>query len=779
MAFSKNILDSLPPLISKQIFEGFFGFEKENIRVDSRGKLALTPHPRELGEKTSHPYITTDFSESQIEIITPPLPSIAESLGFLETLHDLVSIELKDEYLWPQSAPPILPEREEDIPIAHFGGEFREQEEYRLQLAKIYGRKRQMFSGIHFNISLPERFLELLHEEGKQEQPFAEFREDIYMKTVRNFLRHRWFLICLLGASPVIHKSYRKHCIDMLSPFAKDAYHFPYATSIRNNICGYRNTQDFHLNYSTLTDYRESLQELVEKKVLRDIRENYAPIRIKTTTDPKRINHLEIRLLDLNPFFKTGVNPLHAEIIHIFLIYCLLCPEETSFTSKEQETANRNQEQAATEGLNPGAIICDADGNEQRLDKQLAHCLQEIQQTVSPHLPPEYRAGMEELERLVQNQASRPTDTLLKEIKQEGFTEWHMKQALKFLKKSHDEQFIFHGLRDMELSTQLLLRRAALRGVSFEIMDRQENFVCLEQAGKREYVMQASRTSLDNYISVLSMENKVITKKILDQAGINTPKGRSYSSPSEALADYPYYRGRAIVIKPKSTNFGIGITIIKENNRHDFFAQGIAQAFKHEATVLIENFSSGKEYRFFIVNDQVVGILHRVPANVTGDGTSSVQVLVTEKNKNPLRGRGYRTPLEKIKLEETEEMFLASQGYSFATVPAKDQRIYLRENSNISTGGDSIDFTDKVPQSYKDIAVRAAQALQVKITGLDMMIDSLEEDAAEDNFSIIELNFNPAIHIHCHPYIGKNRHLDDKILDALGFTGAEEAGEKA
>ena len=130
---------------------GLFGVEKENIRVDRHGVIAQTPHPAIFGDKLNHSYITTDFSESQVEMITPPLPSIIQTLGFLETIHDIVSLELDDEYLWPQSIPPILP-NEDKIPIAKYAKGGRKEQEYREKLALKYGRKKQAISGIHFNI---------------------------------------------------------------------------------------------------------------------------------------------------------------------------------------------------------------------------------------------------------------------------------------------------------------------------------------------------------------------------------------------------------------------------------------------------------------------------------------------------------------------------------------------------------------------------------------------------------------------------------------------------
>ena len=281
--------------------------------------------------------------------------------------------------------------------------------------------------------------------------------------------------------------------------------------------------------------------------------------------------------------------------------------------------------------------------------------------------------------------------------------------------------------------------------------------------------MQASKTSLDSYVSVLMMENKVGTKKVLERAGISVPGGYEYTSPEAGMADYRMYAGKPVVIKPKSTNFGLGITILKHNYDETDFKAALQIAFEHDNTVLIEKFIPGREFRIFIINDEVVGILHRVPANVTGDGVLNIGQLIDRKNEDPLRGKGYRTPLEKIRKGREEEMFLKQQGMDFNTVPKEGEVVYLRENSNISTGGDSIDFTDDIDDSYKAIAVEAAKALNVKITGLDMMIQDIHAPATPDNYAIIEMNFNPAIHIHCYPFKGKNRHLNHKMIRALGF----------
>ena len=202
--------------------------------------------------------------------------------------------------------------------------------------------------------------------------------------------------------------------------------------------------------------------------------------------------------------------------------------------------------------------------------------------------------------------------------------------------------------------------------------------------------------------------------------------------------------------------------LLKVNSNGQFYF-----AFKNDNTVLIEEFIKGKEYRFLVIDDEVVGILHRVPANVIGDGEKTISELVEIKNQDPLRGKGYVTPLEKIRLEENAELFLKQQGKNFDYIPKKDEIVYLRENSNISTGGDSIDFTDIIPNRFKEIAIKSAKAIGAKICGVDMVIEDYTDERS--NYGIIELNFNPAIHIHSYPYEGKERNVAKDILNLLGF----------
>lgn len=326
-----------------------------------------------------------------------------------------------------------------------------------------------------------------------------------------------------------------------------------------------------------------------------------------------------------------------------------------------------------------------------------------------------------------------------------------------------------HTDMGLELSTAMLIAAAEQRGIRVEILDAEDNFIRLKKDDKIEYVKQATRTSADTYIAPLIMENKEVTKLVLREQGLNVPAGIMVKTVAEALPHFEDFRGRDLVVKPKSSNFGLGIAIIKSLEDQKSFREAVERAFDYDGSVLIETFIPGKEYRFLVIGDAVVGILHRVPANVVGDGVHTIAELVAKKNQNPLRGKGYVSPLEKLRLDHTELAFLREQDKSIATIPKSGETVYLRENSNISTGGDSIDFTDDIIADYKAIAVAAAQAVGAKICGADIIIEDIHRTPDDHNYSIIELNFNPALHIHNYPFVGENRHVDEKVLDLLGF----------
>lgn len=760
--------------LGRYLFYGNFGIEKENIRVDKDGKLVNKDFPITFGNKLHNPYLTNDFAESQIEMITPVLDSLEDSLSFLENIHDIVDEEFGDDYLWPQSTPPILPD-ESEIEIAKYDNSPNglKARKYREQLAKSYGKKKQMISGIHYNFSFKDEFLTLLYKYYDEEISYNDFKNKIYLKISRGFLKYRWLILYLMGSNPVTHCSYGKPCVEKEIYNNEEFFGFNKGISFRNGLCGYKNKREFFVNYDRLDSYIQSLDKIINSGAIQNEKEYYSSIRIKSnngTLDNLKtvgISYLEVRILDLNPLNKLGIDINSLYLMQSFLMGLFLMDDNHIYSKKEKSIADDNHYLVANFGRKKDLLINDYNGKKISINdyslKIVNSCKDLINDLTNNN---QSKDALEYSLKLISNPKLLPSQIIFDMVLDKGFVNYSIDLAKKYSDSSYKNRFLLKGHEDMELSTQILLKESIKRGIRIDIIDHIENFITLENNGKKEYIKQATKTSLDSYITFLMMENKVVSKHLLKEKRITVPLGKSYDDFNMALEDFELFKNKSIVIKPKSTNFGIGITIFKESYSYDDYKLALNRAFKHDKTVLVENFVMGKEYRFLVIGDEVVGILHRVPANVTGDGIKTIRELVNLKNKNPLRGKGYKTPLEKISLGEAEKLFLKSQNLDFDYIPKKNETIYLRENSNISTGGDSIDFTDDISDEFKKIAVKSAKAAGAVICGVDMMIEDISNNP-ENNYSIIEINFNPAIHIHTFPFVGKNRKPAEKILKLL------------
>ena len=765
----KKLLDLiLENNLDRKLIRSNFGLEKENLRVDSNGKLALTKHPEIF--KEDNPYIKRDFSESQVEMVTPACKSVDEVYDFMENLHNIVTTSLKDEYLWPQSNPPIIP-KDDEIPVAKLHK--KEEVTYREGLVKKYGAKRQLVSGVHYNFSFDEDLLKELYSLLSPNMDFKKFKDEIYFKIGRNLLKYKWLLIYLTGASPVFHKSYKGACKKAVKKIGRDDYYFKGVNSLRNSECGYKNLEDFYVSYNNVNEYVNDIRNLINDKCIQGPREYYSPIRFKTKEQGDMLDNLlndgvkyiEIRLLDLDPLCPIGVSKDTLNLIFIFILFTLFT-EDFEYTPAFHDEYVLNENRAIE---NKEFNLINIDGKEVGLRKKGLEVLEEMEALANKLFK-----NNEDIKRAINISKKRFEDyketiasNILEGIRESDYIDYFMGLAKEYLKYSEKNVFKLKGYEDLELSTQILILDSMKHGIEYEMLDRRDNFISLKKGDHIEYVKQATKTSKDAYITALIMENKLVTKKVLEKNNIKVPKGGYYENIEDALGDYYKYKGNQIVVKPKSTNFGIGITIFKGDFTKEEYNRAVEIGFENDNEILIEEFIKGKEYRFLVINDEVCGILHRVPANVVGDGKSTIRELVEEKNKNPLRGKGYKTPLEKISLGEAEEMFLRESNKDFDYVPLENETVYLRENSNISTGGDSIDFTDDIDDSYKEIAIKAARSVNAKITGVDMMISDIKEKASSNNYGIIEINFNPAIHIHSYPYKGLNRKVAEKVLKLL------------
>ena len=752
---------------SAELLKGNYGIEREMLRVTKEGKLSNLVHPESFGDKSKNPYITTDFSESQIEVITPTFKTVEEAYNFTNALYDIAAMEIGDEYLWPQSMPCDIPD-DDKIPVAIYSEESKEAQIYREKLLEKYGGKKQLISGIHYNYSFEESFIERLYEAEGKNQSYQEFKNEVYLKVARNYLRYRWLVVYLLGGAPVIHESFTNGCKCKLNMVSKDGYSIENAISHRNGECGYKNKVDLYPDYTTVNSYVESINNYIKDNLISSHKELYSQVRLKAknphdllgSLKKDGIMYLEYRSIDINPFEKGGINLKDLEFLQLLNIYFLI--KDESNYNLWQEEALKNQHLIAKYGGGDVELIKDGKVIS-RIDWSL-DIIKEIRV-----INDELHLGKEQI---IERMAAKIKDSkltysykFLEKVKEEGYINASLNLAKEYKTQAYNNRFKLEGYEDLELSTQILMKEAIKRGIKFEVIDRSENFISLKNHGKIEYVKQATKTSKDNYVTVLIMENKTVTKKVLEEHGVKVPRGTEFNSLAEAKIGCRNYINKPIVIKPKSTNFGTGISIFPEGTNEEDIIRAFEIAFKFDNTVLIEEFIKGKEYRFLVIDDKVAGILHRVPANVIGDGINSIEKLVELKNEDPLRGQGYRTPLEKIRLEENAALFLKQQHKDFDYIPKKDEIVYLRENSNISTGGDSIDYTDDIPEKFKKIAIDSAKAAGARICGVDMMLEDYQDE--NTNYAIIELNFNPAIHIHSYPYKGKERKIAVEVLKLL------------
>ena len=349
------------------------GVEKESLRATPSGMLALTPHPAALGSPLTHPHITTDFSESQVELVTGAHQQVQAVLDELTALHQFTYRSLRDlgdEMLWVSSMPCGLP-TDETIPIGRYGSSNvgRAKSVYRMGLGHRYGRRMQTISGIHYNWSLPG------------------VSSEQYFGLIRNFRRHAFLLLYLFGASPALCSTFVAGRPHELLPLGDSSMFMPYGTSLRMGRLGYQSDAQSTLavSYNSLDGYGASLQDALTRaypayeavgirnpggdynqlatSLLQIENEFYGTIRPKRVIfsgerplhalRERGVEYVEVRLLDLNPFLPVGINAQTMRFIDIFLLHCLLA-DSPNDTPDEIAALARNQHHTAARGREPG-----------------------------------------------------------------------------------------------------------------------------------------------------------------------------------------------------------------------------------------------------------------------------------------------------------------------------------------------------------------------------------------------------------------------------------------
>jgi len=281
------------------------------------------------------------------------------------------------------------------------------------------------------------------------------------------------------------------------------------------------------------------------------------------------------------------------------------------------------------------------------------------------------------------------------------------------------------------------------------------------------------QATLSNKTGILAVElacDKEGTKQILRDSGVPVPRGTTIRSPKyleDAIAEVG---GFPIVIKPLNGNHGRGITIDVRTVKEAITAFDMAQEVSEE--VIIERFHTGRDHRVLVINGKFVAVAERVPANVTGDGVSTISQLIEITNQDPRRGDGHDNVLTRIEIDRTSLDILARQGFTLESVPPKGQICYLKATANLSTGGVSVDRTDEIHPENIWLAERVARIIGLDIAGIDVVTEDISLPVRETDGAIVEVNAAPGFRMHTAPSIGTPRNVAAPVIEMLFPAGS-------
>lgn len=456
------------------------GIERETLRITKDGKLADSKHPYYLGKSLTHPWITTDFSESLLEFITPVHKNIQYSLKFLRDLHRYTARCLDNEFMWPFSMPCYI-ENQDKINIAEYGisniGKFKNL--YRKGLKNRYGSLMQTISGVHYNFSFPVKFWKVflnLTDANCEKDKIS----NAYLSLIRNYYRYGWIILYLFGSSPAVCGSFLDKIVTDI-PFeknSKETYYLPYATSLRMSEIGYTSKlqNKFKITFNNLKDYVFLLKKAIKEPSLEfvkiglkdnndqflQINSNFLQIEneLYTLIRPKSrlfnneslsnalfnrgIEYLELRTLDVNPFDVIGINSNQIYFLDLFLIWCLLI-DAPKIHEKELISCKKNWNKIILEGRKPGQLIEFNCGESKKTLKEIGHILFSDLMSIANELNLEknsiYYKILHELINMFDNPDLTYSGKMLPVVLKKGINQYGLELANNYYKKLISESY--------------------------------------------------------------------------------------------------------------------------------------------------------------------------------------------------------------------------------------------------------------------------------------------------------------------------------------------------
>ncbi len=336
--------------------------------------------------------------------------------------------------------------------------------------------------------------------------------------------------------------------------------------------------------------------------------------------------------------------------------------------------------------------------------------------------------------------------------------------AKNYMQEGYDTRYSITGHPKLVAECVAVIKDAIKLGINYTILNENKSIIEFNYNGHKEYIIEGNKTNRDSYIFPIITDDKFIAKQIMQNAGLCVPSAVLLDKDMdkediESLASR-FFNG-PLVIKPRNTNYGTGITVFSKKVSKKQIMDAINYAFKFDDNILLEEYAKGMEYRFLVIDGKCLSVAHRRTASIVGDGKSTIEELIDAKNKEPW----HALTGAPVKKDEPVAEFLKLQNYTYKSVIPEGKRVFLRTNSNCSTGGEALDMTQVMPTKFKRIAEKAVKAFNGKICGVDIIVD----DFKKDEYSIIEINDNPGYSINEWPYEGKGEKIGTAILKVLGY----------
>ena len=305
------------------------------------------------------------------------------------------------------------------------------------------------------------------------------------------------------------------------------------------------------------------------------------------------------------------------------------------------------------------------------------------------------------------------------------------------------------------------------RGIDVEVLDENLELIKASYNGHEELIYDRDSSIMPYSVSVLAGD-KGITKKILQSNGISVPIGEVFN-----LRDHKYIEkafeviDAPVVLKPVFGSHGYDVHLnLKTKEELDEAIDKIAISKGINTKVLIEEYFDGKEYRVFVTKNRDYAVLHRDPAHVIGDGISTIEELINRENYTRMHPRN--NALCEILVDEELFSYMEKKGLNMGDIPEKDEKVYLRLNSNVAMGGLCIDYTDIVHPSVIDVGMKVLDAFPgLPYVGIDYMTNTIDKQQTSDSYRIIEINTVPGVHMHFRPAIGKSRNIAKYMVDLI------------